>query len=342
MRPSSLFDKGLFLLDIEVELAWGIMTKPRSQNVSKQKLDNDAKKIRERLDDVLEVLRKYQVPVTWGLLGHAILDRCERGTEEGSPHQEMPRAPYLWMKKDWYWFDPCKKVDEEPAFYGKDITDRIVAFSSRAEVEHDIACHSFSHQLFGDPNCTEEVAEAEVRKCIQLLEDNYSVTPEVFIFPRNSPGHIAVLRRNGFKAFRGAMPSSIAYSESKRGLGNALRRNSSLALQLFSFYLEHSPPAAIPSKENGLVEVPPSLCYSKPAFIPQEFVVAKAKKGIRRAVKDKQIFHLFTHDINFGTASDFDEFFAGFAEILKYAHAHLEKNQLEFGTMRKIAENFHE
>jgi peptidoglycan/xylan/chitin deacetylase (PgdA/CDA1 family) len=337
-----MLEKGVFLLDIEVELAWGIMTSPGYKERDMEKAKWAAKREREFLEDVLAILDAYEVPVTWDILGHAILDACERDSKSNLPHSEMPRPSYKWMKRDWYWFDPCTTLQQEPTFYGKDITDRIVDFLTKAKVEHDIGCHSFSHMLFGDKDCSEEVAETDVKKVMQLLKDNYGIEPEVFIFPRNSVGHIDVLRRNGIKAFRGPIPHTINYEESGGGLGNSLRKVSSLALQFASFYLRTPPPLVMPIKEQGLVNIPASLCYSKPSLIPLNTVIARAKKGIRKAVETKKIFHLYTHLINFGAVANAQEFLKGFEEILKYAHANWKVNALEMTTMRRISQRLSE
>jgi len=337
-----MFSKGVFLLDIEVELAWGIMTSPTRTKMNAKILEEAARKIRGRLENILEVLEKYQISTTWSILGHVLLDMCERNSNSKLPHPDMPRPNYKWGKKDWYWFDPCKTIGEEPAFYGKDIVDRIIDFTSKAKVEHEIACHSFSHPIFGDINCSEEVAEAEVKKCIHLLKESYSILPKVFIFPRNSPGYLNVLRRNGIEVFRGPIPHTISYSESEKGLANSLRKYSSLALQFLSFYMKTSPPLVMPTTEQGMVNIPASLCYSKPSFVPLRLVITKAKKGIQMAVKNKKIFHLFTHDINFGIEADFNKFFEGFEEILQFAYKCWGKDELELTTMGAVAKSFQE
>jgi len=335
-----LFGKGVFLLDIEIELAWGMMTAPSFKLMDKEKAELAARRIRDHLGEVLSLLEKYRVPVTWDIVGHVILDRCERHSELKLPHADMPRPSYRWMEKDWYWFDPCRTLVEDPAYYGRDITDSVIRFVSKAAVEHDVGCHSFSHVVFGDENCSERVAQAEVEKCVALLRDNYEIRPSVFIFPRNSVGHLDVLRKSGFNVFRGIIPYAVGYSESKAGLANSLRKYTSLALQFASFHLRTTPPLVMPIEEQGLINIPASFCYSKPPFIPLSAVVGRAKKGIRKAAETKKIFHLFTHDINFGLVDDAHTFIEGFEEILKCAHGLWKRNELEITTMRRIAEDF--
>lgn len=323
---------GVFLLDIEVELAWGIIDK----QIDREGLRNTSEKVREHLDNILLLLNQYAIPATWGIVGHLILCQCESAS--GMPHPDMPRPSYKWMTSDWYENDPCKTLAEEPAFYGKDIVDRIVEYTLKTQSSHDIACHSFSHQLFGDPGCSKVVAEAEVKRCLSLLKKNYGVQPRVFIFPRDSVGHLDILRKEGFISFRGPISHSVNYSETDGGIVGAFRKNISLAIYLASFYLTIPPPVVNPKMENGLVNIPASLCYNKKPFIRLSLIVKKARKGIDRAIKEKKIFHLYTHLINFGAAPKPKAFIKGFENVLAYANLKREENKLEITTERRLAE----
>lgn len=319
-------------MDIEVELAWGVI----DQKMDKGGLRNAALKVREHLDGILHLLEQYSIPVTWGIVGHLVLDKCE--SVGGVPHPEMPHPSYKRMMNDRYKNDPCETLAEEPAFYGKDIVDKIVEYCLKTQGSHDIACHSFSHQLFGVPGCSEMVAEAEVRCCLNLLKKNYGVQPRVFIFPRDSVGHLNVLRKQGFVAFRGPISHVVDYSQTDEGILGSLRKDVSLAVYLASFYLTIPPPVVDLKIEDGLINIPASLCYNKKPFIPLGLVVYKAKKGIDRAVKKKKIFHLYTHLINFGAAPQVEAFIDGFKNILAHADLKRQEGRLDITTLQMLAE----
>ncbi len=323
--------KGIFILDIEVELGWGVI----DEKINREGLRRASKKVREHLDGILRLLNQHAIPVTWGIVGHLILSQCESAS--GVPHPEMPRPSYKWMRSDWYKNDPCKTLAEEPAFYGKDVIDKIVNHTLKTQPSHEIACHSFSHQLFGASGCNQVVAQAEVKRCVSLLKQNYGIRPRVFIFPRDSVGHLDILRKEGFLAFRGPIPHVIEYSHSQRGILDFARKYSSLAIYFVSFYLTIPPPVINPRMENGLINVPASLCYNKKPLIPLKLIVHKAKKGIDRAVKEKKVFHLYTHLINFGNAPDTSAFIRGFESILAYANLKREENKLETTTTHRLA-----
>lgn len=244
------------------------------------------------------------------------------------------------MKRDWYQPDPCSILEKEPAFYGKDIIDRVIDFVSRTNVTHDVACHSFSHQLFGDSGCTKEVALAEINRSLEIMNQLYGIRPTVFIFPRDFAGHLDVLREKGFIAFRGGIPHTISYSETDQGVTGTLRKYISLSSYLSSFYLRLPPPTVAIEESYGLKNIPGSMCFNKKPFIPLNLVTLKAKKGIQRAIKEKKIFHLYTHLINFGQAPDIKSFLEDFGEILAYADLQRANQKLEITTMRNLAKGF--
>jgi len=260
------FEK-FFVFDIEVELIWGFIDYRMNYLTTLKRIVPPVRRIIPKLFTILD---RAEQPVTWGILGHCMLDKCQ--CVNGVPHPDMPRGSYSWLNRDWYAPDPCTSLEEDPAFYGKDIVDNIIDYVRESSVTHDIACHSFSHQIFGDPGCTKEVAEAEVKRCVELLRDNYGIKPEVFIFPRDSVGHLDILRKYNFIAFRGPPPG----------------------LPLVKLII---PPLVNPKIEKGLVNVPSSMCFGS-RVLPIELLYIIGNTSILRSAKHKGILHISTHLIN--------------------------------------------
>ncbi|MDH5461434.1 MAG: hypothetical protein OEX09_04335, partial [Candidatus Bathyarchaeota archaeon] len=180
-------DEKSFYAAIDVELAWG---RVHRKSIDLPKLKRIAVNVREILDPLIGLLEKYSIQVTWNILGHLLLNHCTKNDSSGLPHGDMPRPRYSWLNDDWYRFDPCTDVQRDPAWYGKDIVGKIVEYVKTSRVPHEIGCHSFSHQLFGDPGCGEELARAEIQKSLELMKNEYDVVPEVFAFPRDYVGHL--------------------------------------------------------------------------------------------------------------------------------------------------------
>jgi hypothetical protein len=68
-------------------------------------------------------------------------------------------------------------------------------------------------------------------------------------------------------------------------------------------------------------------------------VTLKAKKGIKRAIEKNGVFHLYTHDVNFGQAPNIQSFVKDFGEILAYASLQREQEKLTITTIRSLAED---
>ncbi|NIM97895.1 MAG: polysaccharide deacetylase family protein [candidate division Zixibacteria bacterium] len=291
--------------------------------------------VRPIMDKLFGLFEAYQIPVTWNILGHLILDHCSRKDESALPHQDMPRPSYSWLNDDWYRYDPCTQVTNDPAWYGKDIVDKIVHYVETSKVPHEIGCHSFSHQLFGDPGCGENVARAEIRKCIQLMKTEYNIMPETFAFPRDYVGHLNLLQESGFVSFRDVPTKLYPCLELERTFSRYLKTYFSLAAQLLSYYFLF-PPHVVSSRQtaSGLMGTRGCLAYGEKPLVPLEFLTIKAKQGIDRAVREGATFVMYTHLRDFGANS---RFFSQFDRVLRYARRKRDEDNLLVLTMSDLA-----
>lgn len=323
--------KGTFTLCIEVELAWGLLHR---RNIDLLKAKRTSINTRETLEPVIGLLERYSIPVTWSVLGHLLLDHCSRGDGKGGPHPEMPRASYSWLKEDWYRYDPCTDIQRDPAWYGKDIVNRVVQYVKESKIPHDIGCHSFSHQQFGDHGCGEELARAEIEKCIELMEAEYGVVPRIFTFPRDYVGHVRLLKELGFVAFRGVPPKLYPCLKLERTISNWMKTYFSFFIQFLSYYLLF-PPHVVTLREAipGLWTIPGCLAYGKKPLIPLRLVTFKAKQGIRKAIEEAKIFSMYTHLRNFGESKNM---LSNFEEILSYVDRKREEGKLQVETTTQL------
>lgn len=322
--------KGTFMLGIDVELAWGLTHRKKINLTEIAQMSINARKA---LDDVLDLFEKFHIPATWSILGHLILDHCDKDNESKLPHLDMPRPDYSWLKNDWYRDDPCTDLEKDPAWYGKDIVDKIVEYTRRSKVSHEIGCHSFSHQHFGDPGCGEELAKAEIEKCLELMKTEYGIVPRVFTFPRAYVGHIGLLEELGFIAFVDTPPKLYPCVKLEKTAVNYVKTYISLAIQFLSYYFLF-PPHTVTVEEPipGLWSVRGCLGYGKKPFIPLRLVTLKAKQGIDRAIREQKIFSMFAHLKEFGA----DEFLREFKKILSYANKKMEEGKLEVRTLSEL------
>ena len=263
---SKALDKPIFIISLDTELLWGYVAYPSHKVVDLLKRDD--KKVRGCVDFLLNLFEKYNIPATWAVVGHLFLDHCE--CEEGIPHKGMPR-----FKDDWYSFDPCTNIQKDPLYYGRDIVEKIL--SSR--IKHEIGYHSFSHVVFSE--CSQEVAEAEIKEGIKLAK-NFGITLKSFVFPENKIGHIDILKKYGFKIYRGEN-GCRKYDPSQ----NILVRKFNGGINKIV-----APPVE-PKWKDGIWEIRSSMYFCDPQI--KFSVLLRAKLGLYRAIRSKKVFHIFLH-----------------------------------------------
>jgi len=97
-----------------------------------------------------------------------------------------------WLEGDWFDHDPCTNAQQDPMWYGGDVVAAIRA----CRVPQEIGSHAFSHLIVGDPDCTAESFDSELRACRRVAEP-LGIELKSFVFPRNQMGHFDVLASNG-------------------------------------------------------------------------------------------------------------------------------------------------
>jgi len=324
---------GIFSLSIDVELAWGSIHR---KSINLNTLREISINVRNVMDNLFALLENYEVPVTWNILGHLVLDHCSRENPNELPHCDMPRANYSWLNGDWYRYDPCTGITEDPAWYGKDIVDKIIYYTRTSKVGHEIGCHSFSHQQFGDLGCTQKLARAEITKCIELLKTECNTVPKTFAFPRDYVGHLNTLKEHGFTSFRDVPPKLYPCLRLERTVSNYLKTQLSLALQLLSYYVLF-PPHVVTSREilPGLWGIPGCLAYGNKSLVPLRLVTFKAIQGIDRAIRNGKIFSIYTHLRDFGANK---RMLMELEKVLSYASEKKRMGMLEVKTMTQLVE----
>jgi peptidoglycan/xylan/chitin deacetylase (PgdA/CDA1 family) len=322
---ASITDRGIFIISIDLELAWGAfdLWDPSTQSIPS---DRRAILLRTRevvIDELLRLFQAYQVPATWAVVGHLFLDQCQ--AIDGVKHPDIPRPTHRWFKDNWYARDPASNIVEDPLWYGRDILERIMAIKP----QQDIGCHSFSHVIFGDEGCSAEVAEAEVVKCVTLAQE-MGIELKSFVFPRSQEGHHQILRDYGFSCYR--IPRS-GWFDVFRGRAQEVARFLNDVLGI--------PPTCAMVKEKlpGLWGIPSSAYYRSVnkwgRAIPMTSRVHQSLDGLEKAVNMKCLYHLCFHPWNLAFRTD--DMLDGLEKILRYADQKRKENTLDILSMAKMA-----
>lgn len=313
-------DRGVFTISLDFELIWGTL------DLFGQAGFGQAVRVeRDLIPRLLDLFVEFNVPATWCILGHLFLSSCH--SENGVKHPDIVRPKHPWHPQDWFDRDPCGDEAAQPLFYGRSLVELIRA----CPVPQEIGCHSFSHVIFGDPGCSEVTAESDVAACVRLAAE-MGVTLRSFAFPRNSVGHLRVLRRHGFRYFRGPEPARL----SSRPWNNKLKR----ASHLWAVLRAAEPPVVSPTwTADGLWDIPGSMIYFPMhgfrRHIPLGLRVKRAVKGLEAAARAKKVFHLWFHPTNL--ADEADRMFAGLRAILGHSARMAERGDLRILPMREIA-----
>jgi hypothetical protein len=250
-------EKGILCISIDTELLWG------RKDLDYSKFIDKTRKERKVIKKLLDLFKKYKIPVTWAIVGK------------------------LYEGKN-------------PLWSGKDIVSWI-----KKDKIHELASHSYSHEDFT------KIDKAKAKKEFSKPK------AKSFIFPRNHIKYLNLLKKNGFKSFRGQDKST------------------------YELLIPRIPPTGNPKINKGLVEVPSSLYFVSSRgvrkYIPFGIRLLKSKMGINSAISKKEIFHIWFHPVDF--ADNTENLLKEFEQILEYISIKRSQGLLEIKTMEQIAEN---
>jgi peptidoglycan/xylan/chitin deacetylase (PgdA/CDA1 family) len=301
VQRASALERGVFTLSLDFELIWGTVDLDGPEPF-RRACEVEREIVVDRL---LALLAEFEIPATWCIVGHLFLSGC--APRNGVKHPEIVRPSHSWSQEDWFAHDPSGSEQTDPIFYGASLIDKIAA----CPVPQEIGCHSFSHVIFGDEGCSRETAASELAECVRLARER-GLSLESFAFPRNSVGHLDVLRAYGLTCYRG--PEPVWYENA--AVPNAVKRLAHLADVLVA----RRPPVVMPVQSaEGLWNIPGSMLYfpmhGARRHIPLSVRVRRAVKGLECAARERKIFHLWFHPTNL--ADDSDEMFAGLRSIFE-------------------------
>ena len=297
---------GTVVLSIDAELGWGFHD---LQQPPRERVENG----RRGWPRLLSILEEYEVPATWAVVGHLMLDRCDR------THATHP-APDGWFERertDWR--------DRSDLRFAPDL----VRATLESPVTHELGCHSFSHVLFGSPETTGELARAECRRCQELADGWLPVTDDrayplqSFVYPRNDVGHRDALVDTGFRVYRGRMPTP----DGPRGVFDTIVRRRSLLVHptIDEYGLVNVPASTFAFRFEGVARTAAETLWRDP-------MVVLAKRGIDEAVTGNGVFHLWLHPNNLVTERDDERM----REIIAYVDRRRSETDLRVETMGQV------
>jgi peptidoglycan/xylan/chitin deacetylase (PgdA/CDA1 family) len=314
-------ERGVFTLSLDFELIWGTLDLFGPERF-RRACERERAVVIDRL---LALLAEFEISATWCVVGHLFLERCE--ARPGRKHPEIVRPRPARQERDWFRRDPGGSEAEAPLFMARSLIEKIRA----CPVPQEIGCHSFSHVIFGDAECSRAAAESEIAACARLAAE-LGIGLRSFAFPRNRVGHLDVLREYGFACYRGPEPHWYEQSQWPA----AVKR----AAHLWEVLAAATPPVVLPRwAEAGLWNIAGSMIYFPMHglrwLIPVSWRVRRARKGLEAAAQQRRIFHLWLHPTNL--ADHTEAMFAGLRAILERARELQAQGELRILPMGALA-----
>jgi hypothetical protein len=263
---------GIVALTLDFELAWAYRLHPDKYAARRRFIEGAPEAVRQ----LLGLLVETHTSACWAVLG--AMCAGERGPP-GLPEMAIETANRLC---------PVPVGSDERRLWFAPEAVRQIADCRQPQ---ELGCHSFAHEDFASVN--EDVAKESVRLSVAVVRC-FGGPPRSWVFPRNRPGHLPLLKAHGLTCYRGTnsewywrlRPAALAF-----------------AARMADDWFAHRPPVLQACLHDGLWEVPHSMFFAGTlgarGLVSLSRQVARAKKGIE-AARRGGVFHLWTHPHNLG------------------------------------------
>jgi len=314
-RSASPIPKGAFLFTLDVELAWGTRGRPAARHVRPY-----FEGTRSAIGGLLDILAKYRIPGTWGIVGALLLGSRDR------------RARHPWLSSEAFADVPVGDSASAPDWFAEDMLEALLEHP----VTQEVACKSLTHEVARAGSDGRRKFAEDIKRFRQLAEDFSLDQPATFIYPRHVMDHFDVLAEEGFTCFRGPLGDWF-----EKLPGKAPRA----AMRLMDAVLARPPRVGLPRRlPCGLWMLPPSQFYSPRMSVGRhvsiEARVRKAIRGLRMAAETKAIFHLWTHPFNLGVGTV--KLLQGLDTIFAEARRLADAGKIDITTMGEMAAQLEE
>ena len=314
---------GRLVISFDFELFWGVR-----DSTTLAKYGPNILGVRKAVPRLLEVFEKYGIRATWSTVGFLFFD----DKDELLAHLPDVRPRYADQL-----LSPYHAINEigrneksDPYHFGLSLIRRI-----RECPGQEIGTHTFSHYYCLAAGQDEAAFRADL-EAAKRAGARIGVQLKSITFPRHqiNDAYLRICRDLGLIAFRGH-PRSWMHDPDRRK--TPLRR----ALRFADSYVAISGPDAVfPGRHpSGLIDVPASR-FLRP-FSPR----ARSLEGLRfrriagamkRAARERAIYHLWWHPHNFG--ANMDENFAMLRRLMETFRELALESGMQASTIGEIAE----
>jgi Polysaccharide deacetylase len=178
-------DSASFIFSLDCEGKWGMadaITNEHRRNFTTDRLWRVYR-------DLLDLLSSLDLSATFAFVGAFTLspEQYDRYADRiaGSP------AVQAWLRH----FEQDRRARNVEGWFLPGVLDAV-----RNRGHHEIASHGFVHLPLHEKTSAAD-AEREIQTAVEVARSQ-GWSPETFIYPRNSVGHVDLLRKYGFVAYR--------------------------------------------------------------------------------------------------------------------------------------------
>lgn len=281
---------------------------------------------RVAIPQILQLFLKYDIHATWAIVG---LLYCKDKQELLSyfntmdiPYENAAFSPVVNLSK----VGANETVD--PYHFGMSLIDMI-----RETSNQEIGTHTFTHYY-----CLEDGQNIEHFEKDLAAVSSLGKTASL-VFPRNqvNPHYLHVCKERGVKAYRGNEKNWM-YKAHKSEQNSWLKRFCRLVDAYVNISGNHT--YCLKNIETDpIVNIPASRFlrpYNRSLSILEQLRLRRIKKGLTKAAKKNELYHLWWHPHNFGR--DTKENLQFLEEILKHVDYLKKKYNFQSLHMREVTE----
>jgi len=311
-----------FVLSFDFELAWGSRQSRAGARFSEA----------AAVVDALAILSKYDLRATWATVGALMLQSDD--VVDGSLAEKLFADAGCQQAALGDARFPEPREATAGGYYAPRLIDRILACPTPQE----IGSHSFTHALLGSESVSEERARAELKLSAHLAR-RWGIELQSFVFPRNVIGRLPLLREAGYRCYRGANCEWYWFGNASGVYARKWLRYPAWVLRYLDECFCLPPPLPDARYRQGIWEIPHSMFL--PGFsgvsrwITTRQRVWRAVRGLKRAAQPERLFSLWTHPVNFLTATE--PMLWGLEEMCRTAARLRDGGQLRVFTMGELA-----
>ncbi len=321
---------GHFVISLDYELHWGLFDlKPVS--AYKENLAN----VHLVIERLLELSDRYNIKLTFATVGF-LFAKDKEELIRFSPKQK-PKYIKEVLSPYRMFGDIGHDENDDPFHFGYSSLKKI-----KNNGNHEIGTHTFCHYYCNEAGQNIEEFKDDLNS-VNTIANHFETDIKSIVFPRNmiNDNYLEAAYHSGITSFRGTEKAYIYNIDPKSPKYNWLWFRLQRVLDCYINLTGYNTYDVYEiNKSSNIVNLPSSRFlrpFSKTLQILEPLKLNRIKKGMRKAAKNNELYHLWWHPHNFG--KDMDKNFEGLETIFKEYEKLNKKYGFNSETMTSLTNN---